>query len=263
MYNWDSKYKVGLKKRIISGALVLSFFSFAFVEDMFQVSKNLDIFASVYKELSINYVDEINPSKVIKTGIDAILDELDPYTQYVQESDVEDYNLKYVSTQYGGVGASIFSRDGKLMISEPFQGFPAQKADIRAGDEIIEINGVNLAGKTNEQVSQMLKGPKNSSVKLLLNRVGINKPIEKALIREDIKQPNVSYYGMLPNNVGYIKLDRFLENSGQEVKDALLKLRENNLSGLVLDLRNNGGGILHNAVKIVNLFIDIPIKVVN
>lgn len=262
MHKWNSNYKINLKKGVIFGAVVLGLSSLAFVEDLFQVSKNLDIFASVYKELSINYVDEVNPSKIIKTGIDAMLDDLDPYTQYVQESDVSDYKLKYVSTQYGGVGAGIFAREGKLIISEPFQGFPAQKADIRSGDEILEINGKSVSGKTNDQVSQMLKGPKNSLVKILISRPGTVQPIEKPLVREDIKQDNVSYYGMLPNNVGYIKLDKFLENSSQEVKDALLELRKNNLSGLILDLRYNGGGILQDAVKIVNLFVEKDVNVV-
>ena len=262
MPHLNFNYKLKFKTGIVVGAIVLSLLSLAFVEDMFQVTKNLDLFASVYKEISINYVDEVDPSKVIKTGIDAMLEDLDPYTQYIQESDVVDYKLKYVSTQYGGIGASIFTRDGKLYISEPFEGFPAQKADIRPGDEILEINSIKVKGKTNEQVSQMLKGPKNSTVKLLINRPEVANPIEKPLIREDIKQDNVSYYGMLPENVGYIKLDRFLEDSSQEVKQALLELRKNKLNGLILDLRNNGGGILQDAVKIVNLFVNKDVNVV-
>jgi carboxyl-terminal processing protease len=257
----NSKSK-NTRRGILAGALLVSIFSFAFVDDLFQVSKNLDIFASVYKELNINYVDDVNPSKMMKTGIDAMLDELDPYTEYIPESDIEDYKLKYVSTQYGGVGSSILNREGKVIISEPYEGFPAQKADVRAGDEILEINGVSIKGKSNDQVSQMLKGPKSTAVNLLINRPGSEKRIEKKLLREDIKQENVSYYGMLPNNVGYIKLDKFLENSAQEVKDALIALKKNNLTGLVIDLRYNGGGILQEAVKIVNLFVDKDVNVV-
>ncbi len=258
----QSKTSFKLKKGILAGILLAGIISFAFADDLFQISKNLDIFASVYRELNINYVDEVNPSKLIKTGIDAMLDQLDPYTEYIPESDIEDYKLKYVSTQYGGVGATISSRDGKVIVAEPYEGFPAQKGDLRSGDEIIEINGVALPGKTNDQVSQLLKGPKSTSVKLLIKRPGISKLIEKTLVREEIKQKNVTYYGMLPNNAGYIKLDKFLENSGQEVKDALLELRKNNLNGLILDLRFNGGGILQEAVKIVNLFVDKDVKVV-
>src|SRR5690606_30441691 len=114
--------------------------SFSFKEDLFQISKNLDIFASVYKELNISYVDEVNTSKLMRTGIDAMLENLDPYTEFVPESEIEDYKMKYVSTQYGGIGAGVIHRDGKVFISAPFEGYPAQKADIRAGDEVISID---------------------------------------------------------------------------------------------------------------------------
>ncbi|MEJ7694178.1 S41 family peptidase [Daejeonella sp.] len=254
--------KSALRRKILIGALAISLFSLSFVEDLFQVSKNLDIFASVYKNLSINYVDNVNSSEMMKTGIDAMLEELDPYTEYIPESDIEDYKLKYVSTQYGGIGATISNRDGKVIVAEPYEGFPAQKADVRAGDEILEINGVSLKGKANEQVSSMLKGSKGTPVKLVIARPGNSKHIEINLQREEIRQDNVPYYGMLEGNVGYIKLDKFLENSGQEVKSALLDLKKNDLKGLVLDLRYNGGGILQEAVKIVNLFVDKGVTVV-
>ncbi|HYK77521.1 MAG TPA: S41 family peptidase [Daejeonella sp.] len=262
MENSKKSGKKAIRKGVLAGALVVALLSFAFVDDLFQVSKNLDIFASIYKELNINYVDEVNSSKMMKTGIDAMLNELDPYTEYIPESDIENYKLRYVSTQYGGIGATTIRRDGKVIISELFEGFPAQKSDLRPGDEILSINGVSQRGKVGAEVSSMLKGPKNTPVTLLINRPGQSQPIEKKLIREEIKQNNVTYYGMLPNNVGYIKLDKFLENSAQEVKDALTELRKNNLSGLVLDLRQNGGGILQEAVKIVNLFVDKDVNVV-
>jgi len=251
-----------LKKALLPGVVIISIFSFSFVEDLFQVSKNLDIFAAVYKQLTINYVDDVNSSEMMKNGIDAMLEELDPYTEYIPESDIEDYKLKYVSTQYGGIGATISNRAGKVIVAEPYLGFPAQKADIRAGDEFLEINGVALKGKTNEQVSSLLKGSKGTAVKLLVQRPGTPKTMELNLTREEIRQNNVPYYGMLENNVGYIKLDKFLENSAQEVKDALAELRKNNINGLVLDLRFNGGGILQEAVKIVNLFVDKGVTVV-
>lgn len=250
------------KKRIIVGLLLISVFSFSFVEDLFQVSKNLAIFSAVYKQLSINYVDEVNSAEVMKTGIDAMLEELDPYTEYIPESDIEDYKLKYVSTQYGGIGATISNREGKVIVAEPYEGFPAQKAGLRAGDQLLEINGIKLNNKNNEQVSSMLKGSKGTPVKLLVQRPGIAKPKEINLIREEIRQANVPYYGMLDNNIGYIKLDKFLENSAKEVRDALFELRKNNLNGLVLDLRFNGGGILQEAVKIVNLFVEKDVTVV-
>ncbi|HEY1061291.1 MAG TPA: S41 family peptidase [Daejeonella sp.] len=250
------------KKALLPVVVIISIFSFSFVEDLFQVSKNLDIFAAIYKQLSINYVDDVNSSEMMKNGIDAMLEELDPYTEYIPESDIEDYKLKYVSTQYGGIGATISNRAGKVIVAEPYAGFPAQKADIRAGDEFLEINGVSLKGKTNEQVSSMLKGSKGTPVKLRIQRPGMPKSMELNLTREEIRQNNVPYYGMLSNNVGYIKLDKFLENSAQEVKDALAELKKNNINGLVLDLRFNGGGILQEAVKIVNLFVDKGVTVV-
>ncbi|TZF86036.1 S41 family peptidase (plasmid) [Pedobacter sp. BS3] len=251
-----------LKKRIIFSCVVAAAASFAFSDDLFQLSKNLDIFASVYKTLNINYVDDINSTKLMRTGIDAMLEDLDPYTEYVPESDIEDYRMKYVSTHYGGIGASILSRDGKVIISEPYQGFPAQKADVRAGDELLQINGVTLKDKTSEEVSNLLKGSRGTPLKLLINRPGETTPITKNIVREEITQPNVPYYGMLANNIGYIKLDKFLENSAQEVKDALTELKKNNLNGLVLDLRYNGGGILQEAVKIINLFVPKDVLVV-
>ena len=262
MNNSQTPFGKRFKRAIITSAVLLGIFSFAFVEDLFQVSKNIDIFGSLYKELSMNYVDEVNPSEVMKTGIDAMLEDLDPYTEYIPESEIENYKLKYVSTQYGGVGSSIILRDEKVIVSETFQGFPAQKADVRSGDEILQINGIPLKGRTSDQVSQMLKGPKGTPVALLIKRPAVSQPLEKKLIREEIKQDNVTYYGMLPNNVGYIKLDKFLENSGQEVKDALVALKKNHLNGLVLDLRYNGGGILQEAVKIVNLFVEKDVNVV-
>jgi carboxyl-terminal processing protease len=251
------------KKFLISAGLVtLAIGTWSFSDDLFQISKNLEVFASLYKEVNINYVDDINSAKFLKTGADAMLDGLDPYTEFVPESEIEDYKLHYVSTQYGGIGASIFSRDNKVYISNVFEGFPAQKADIRPGDQLMKINDITLDGKNSDQVSQLLKGSKGATVKLLLKREG-ESPIEKPLTRDEIKQPNVSYSGMVDGNMGYIKLDRFLENSAQEVTDALVTLKKNNPNGIVLDLRSNGGGILQEAVKIVNLFVPRDVEVVS
>lgn len=249
-----------IKKRALPVLIFTGLLSFSFREDLFQASKNLDIFSALYKELNISYVDEVNSSQMMETGIDAMLGSLDPYTEFVPESEIEDYKMKYVSTQYGGIGTITNSRNGRIIISETLEGFPAQKADIRAGDEIVEINGVPLRGKKYEEVSQLLKGPKSTALKLKIKRYGSD--IEKNINREEITQPNVSYSAMLNDNVGYIKLDKFLENSAREVQDALVNLQKNNPSGIILDLRSNGGGILQEAVKIVNLFVDPNITVV-
>jgi carboxyl-terminal processing protease len=256
----NKRYK---KIGLFAGIALLAGGGLAFNDDLFQISKNLDVFASVYKEVNINYVDDINSAKLVKTGVDAMLDGLDPYTEFVPESEIEDYKLHYVSTQYGGIGSSIFARNGKVYVSDVFAGFPAQKADIHPGDQILKINDIDLTGKNNDQVSQLLKGSKGVPIKLLIKRDNTPQPFEKNLIRDEIKQPNVSYFGMVDGNMGYIKLDKFLENSAGEVTNALVTLKKNNPSGIILDLRSNGGGILQEAVKIVNLFVQKDVEVVS
>ena len=251
------------KQAFFAGVVMLAFTFWGFNDDLFQIAKNLDVFASVYKEVNINYVDDINSSKMIKTGVDAMLDGLDPYTEFVPESEIEDYKLHYVSTQYGGIGASIFVRNGKIYFSDVFEGFPAQKADIRPGDELMKINNIDLQGKNNDQVGQLLKGSKGASITLLVKRESSGQPVAKVLVRDEIRQPNVSYYGMVDGNMGYIKLDKFLENSSEEVTNALVSIQKNNPNGVILDLRSNGGGILQEAVKIVNLFVPKDVLVVS
>jgi len=255
-----NKYK---KQVFFAGILMLALGTWSFKDDLFQISKNLDVFASVYKEVNINYVDDINSAKMIKTGVDAMLDGLDPYTEFVPESEIEDYKLHYVSTQYGGIGAGIFARNGKIYVSDVFAGFPAQKADIRPGDQLVKINDVDLDGKDNDQVGLLLKGAKGASIKLVLKRESTSPAIEKTLVRDEIKQPNVSYSGMVDGNMGYIKLDKFLENSADEVTSALVDIKKNNPNGIILDLRSNGGGILQEAVKIVNLFVPKDVEIVS
>jgi len=243
-----------LKYFFVAAVSCIAILSFSFKEDLFLVSKNLDIFASLYKEININYVDETSAPELMKTGIDAMLESLDPYTEYVPESEIEDYKLKYISTQYGGIGAGTVIIDGKLFVNEVSEGYAANKSDVKAGDQVIKINNIEIKGKDRAQISQLLRGPKGTPVDLTIIRDG--KEIVKKIIREEIKQPNVSYFGMVGDGIGYIRLDKFLENSGQEVKDALVSLNKENPKGIVLDLRNNGGGILQEAVKIVNLFVD-------
>ena len=249
-----------LKFGIIVGLLSLAGLSFSFKDDLFLVSKNLDIFASLYKEINLNYVEETNASELMRNGIDAMLQGLDPYTEYIPESEIEDYKLKYVSTQYGGIGAGTLFIDNKLFVNEVSEGNPANKQDVRPGDQILKINGIETTGKDRNQISQLLRGPKKSAAELVLIRDGVT--MTKTLVREEIKQPNVSYYAMVGDQVGYIRLDKFLENSGQEVKDALVSLNKEQPKGIILDLRNNGGGILQEAVKIVNLFVQKDVLIV-
>lgn len=248
------------KKWWLTVMLLGSILFYSFEDDLFLISKNLDIFASVYKELNLSYVDELNSSQLVKTGINAMLESLDPYTEYIPESDVEDYKMKYVNTQYGGIGASVFYKNDKVYISDVYEGYPAQKSDMRPGDEIVSINNISLNKKNSEQVSLLLKGPRETPVKVMISRNG--KVIEKNIFRAEIRQPNVTYAGMLDNNVGYIKLDKFLENASTEVRQALLEIKKQNPKGVILDLRFNGGGIVQEAIKIVNLFVDRNLTIV-
>jgi len=252
-----------MKKYRLATALFLAAFAaltLSFREDLFLVSKNLDIFAALYKEISVNYVEETNPSDLMHNGIDAMLGNLDPYTEYIPESEIEDYKLKYVSTQYGGIGATTLFIEGKLFINEVMEGYPADKQDLKPGDQLVKIDNNEVKGKDRAQISQLLRGPKGSSVDLLIIRNGT--VATKKLVRDEIKQPNVSYSGMTEGQIGYIRLDKFLENSAQEVKDAAIALNKQQPKGMIIDLRYNGGGILQEAVKIINLFVSRDIMVV-
>ena len=225
-------------------------------EQGFEIVKNLDIFSNVIKELNTNYVDDIKPGELSKTAIDAMLESLDPYTNYITETEIEDY--KFITTgEYGGIGALIHQNGDFVVISEPYEGAPAQKSDLRAGDIILEINGQSAKGKTYSDVSAILKGQAGTTISLKIQRPGESAPIEKTINREIIKIDNIPYYGMLDHNVGYIKLTSFTLKAASEVKQAFMKLREkSDLKGIIIDLRGNGGGLLNEAVDIVNLFVD-------
>jgi carboxyl-terminal processing protease len=225
-------------------------------EQGFEIVKNLDIFSNVIKELNTNYVDDIKPGELSKTAIDAMLESLDPYTNYITETEIEDY--KFITTgEYGGIGALIHQNGDYVVISEPYEGAPAQKSDLRAGDKILEINGQSAKGKTYSDVSAILKGQAGTTITLKIQRPGENAPIEKVLNREIIKIDNIPYSGMLDHDIGYIKLTSFTQKAASEVKQAFLKLREKDgLKGIIIDIRGNGGGLLNEAVDIVNIFVD-------
>lgn len=245
-----------MKKYIILCCLsVVALFTYNFSQDYFEVSKNLDIFNTLYRELNIAYVDETKPGQLMKTGIEAMLASLDPYTNYYTENDIEDY--KYMTTgEYGGIGALIQDVNKKITITEPYEGFAAYKAGLRAGDEILEVNGLAVTNKKTDDITTMLKGQAGTPIKLKIMHLGQTVPLEISLIREEIKIKAVPYYNMLNQEVGYIKLTSFTDNCSGEVKEALLKLKEKNCKSLMLDLRGNPGGLLHEAVNIVNLFVD-------
>jgi carboxyl-terminal processing protease len=222
----------------------------------FEISRNIDIFINAYKQLNNNYVDNVNPGQLVKTALDAMLESLDPYTVYIPESDIEDY--KFMTTgQYGGIGAIIFKRGHYIYISEPYENAPADKAGLKAGDKILEINGKSAKDKTVDEVSTALKGQPGSDIVLLIQRDSTEKPVEKTIKREEITITNVPYSGFVSKDIGYINLSEFRQNAAKEVRDAYIKLAEDkDLKGVILDLRGNGGGLLNEAVGIVNIFED-------
>jgi carboxyl-terminal processing protease len=258
-----------MKKRHIARIILpvfiaaTAFVGYSFKDDYFEISKNLDIFTTLFREVNLYYVDDINPGQLIKTGIDAMLESLDPYTNYIPEDDIED--ARFMTTgQYGGIGAMIRTKGDYIVIAEPYENSPAAKAGLMAGDIILEVEGKSAKGKSTSDVVKVLKGTPETPVKVLIRRPGVEVPIEKTIVREEIKVKNVPYYGMIDEKIGLIKLTGFTEDAGREVREALIKLKENpNLEGVVLDLRGNPGGLLREAINIVNVFVDKGIDIVS
>ena len=219
----------------------------------FEVVKGLELMDLIYQNLDVHFVDEPKPGKLSKVAIDAMLKELDPYTVYYHESNMEDYRMM-TTGQYGGIGALIRKMGDYICISEPYEGNPAQKSGLRAGDKILEIDGKNMVKKPSEEVSQALKGPKGTTiqVKVLRNE---KEQVVIPITRDEIKIPDVPYAEIISNGVGYIKLNSFTQTASEEVKKAFLDLKSKGMNQLVFDLRDNGGGLLIEAVKIVNFFV--------
>jgi carboxyl-terminal processing protease len=248
--NWRNKILILL-------VAVISLTGISSTNSDFEISKNLDIFASLYRELNQNYVDEIQPGELMKIAIDEMLASLDPYTNYIPESDIEDY--RFMTTgQYGGIGALIQKQGSQIVITEPYENFPAQKEGLMAGDIILKVNGKSIEGKNSSEISDLLKGQPGTEIKLEIQRGVDGKIMNFTLTREEIKVDNIPYYAMVDEKVGYIKLNSFTMNAGNEVKQAFLSLKGEspNMEGIILDLRGNGGGLLSEAVNIANIFVD-------
>lgn len=246
--------KLSFRSFILIPAFLFGTWNFAQDEPTsdFEVYKNLELFELVYKTIDLEYVDQTNPGHLMKVGIDAMLAELDPYTVYIPESMIEDFKLM-TTGQYGGIGALIQQQGEKVVITDPHEGYPAQKGGLFAGDEFIEIDGQNVEGLTSGEISEKLKGKPGSEVRIKVDRAGTE--IEKTLVREEVKLSPVPYHGMVSNDVGYIKFTSFTQTSGADVAKAFDALKKDGMEKLILDLRGNGGGLLLEAVKIVNMFV--------
>lgn len=247
------------KTGIIVAITLTAFIFFGFKGDgkNFQIAKNIDIFSSIVKELDMFYVDTIDPNKTIRRGIDAMLGTLDPYTVYYPEEDQSELE-QMIKGSYGGIGSLItydFKRQ-RSVIAEPYEGMPAQQVGLKAGDILLEIDGEDLKGKDNGQVSDMLRGQTNTGFKLTVERPGEKAPLTFDIIRKSIELPTVPYYGVVDKNIGYINLNSFSGKPAKAFKQAFLDLKENKgITSLVIDLRNNGGGLLDEAVEIANFFV--------
>ena len=235
---------------LIIGGLGLAAFK---AEDYFEVSKNLDIFAEVYKEVNTTYVDDVKPGELIRAAINGMLESLDPYTNFYSEAQAEDYRYQVTGT-YAGIGSTIRTIDDYVYIESPIDDFPAHKAGLLPGDKILSVDGEDMKGKNSKEVTDYLKGKAGTSFTLKVERIGEG-VLEKTITRENIKRKNVPYSGIIEKNIGYIKLTGFTPGAGKEVKDAVVDLKTKGASKIVLDLRNNGGGLLHEAINIVNVFV--------
>jgi carboxyl-terminal processing protease len=247
-FNYPFKHAI---PGFIFGAALTGLLAFG---NSWEVSKNLEIFSVLMREIDVYYVDEINPGELTKTAMDAMLEKLDPYTVFIPESEIENHRMS-ITGRYGGIGAVVRKRGEYITIMEPYENSPAAKAGILPGDKVLEVEGQSVKGKATDEVVRLMKGQPQTAVSITIERAGKKMPMQ--VIREEIKSKNVPYYGRVDNSIGYIKLSGFTENAAKEVRDALEELKaEENLDGLILDLRGNPGGLLREAIHIVNIFVE-------
>ena len=242
------------KKMSFALVLIIALYGFKQADDYFEVSKNLEIFSAVYKELHTGYVDEIKPGDMMKKGIDAMMGSLDPYTNFYTESQAEDAMIQR-SGEFGGIGCSSMKRGEYIYITVVHKGLPADVAGVKVGDKLLEINGKSFVSKSIDESSNAMRGAPNTKLNLTVDRAGTK--ISMEITRQEIKTKNVTYYGMVNQEVGYMKLEHFMAGAGEEVKNALVDLKSKGAKNIILDLRDNGGGLLHEAVHIVNVFVPI------
>ena len=231
---------------------------------LFEISKNLEIFINLYKEVNTNYVEDIDPSKLMKVGIDAMLETLDPFTNYIAESQVEQYRFMSEG-RYHGIGALVNVINGEFVVTEPFEESPAYDAGIKAGDVILEIDGLPLVDLNMDEFSAIVKGAPNTEVAVKMRRHGNGEVYETVVVRSDIDIPNVPHFDLIDNDYAYVNLTTFTPNASGNIAKALRDMKRENpeFKGIILDLRDNGGGLLQEAVRICNLFIPKDLEVVS
>ncbi|UXP33911.1 S41 family peptidase [Reichenbachiella agarivorans] len=240
---------------IVGGAVLVGMFSFTLLDDhYFEITRNLNIFATLYRELNTHYVDQLHDEEMVTKGIDAMLESLDPYTDYIPESELESYRTS-TTGEYGGIGAIVGKRNGVNTVLMPYTGFPAYKAGLQIGDQITHIDGKQLKDLPSDEISEMLKGLPGTELHLIVNRYGKTDPILITIIRDKIVISNVAYHGMIQKDIGYILLSDFTTHASEETKQALNALKAKGAKKIVLDLRDNPGGLLDEAVKVANVFI--------
>ena len=242
---------------LLSVVAVMSLWGFDKGESRdFQIAKNLDIFNSIVKELDMFYVDTLNPDKTIREGIDNMLYSLDPYTVYYPEDDRDELE-QMLRNKYGGIGSVITWNENlkRSVISEPYEGMPAAEVGLKAGDILLELDGQDLLGKDNQQVSEMLRGEAGTSFTLKVERPGEKNNLTFNIVRRYIELPLIPYYAKLDDGVGYINLSTFSGNPSKEFKRVFQELKSQGATSLVIDLRGNGGGLLDEAIEIANFFV--------
>ncbi len=245
-----------IRLAVVAGLAMVLLLAARTSPSLFEITKNIDIYTSIYRELNTYYVDDVDPNKLMREGIDAMLESLDPYTAYISEAEMEGHRFQ-MTGRYGGIGAVIRKMDGHVTVVEPYEGFPAQQAGLRAGDRILSIDGNSTEGKDTDAVSNILRGSPGTTVEVEFERPYSEAGVQKiTLTRQDINIDNVPYAGMIRQDIAYIRLNQFTEEAGKNVAQALRDLKsKNDVRGVVLDLRGNPGGLLREAVEVSNVFV--------
>ena len=248
----------------LSVIMLFSAFTMSQSDRLYEISKNIEIFVKVYKELNANYVDDIDPNRLMRIGIDAMVGSLDPYTNYFSEAQVESYRIS-TDGKYEGIGSVVKKIDDYVTIVEPYQGSSVLDAGLQAGDQIISIEGMSTDGKTHEEVTQMFRGVPGTNIRLGINRPVESREFEVVLTRKEVNIPNVPYSGFVDEDIAYVSLSTFTQEAGKNIREAYRDMRNENvnLKGFILDLRDNGGGLLNEAINVSNIFIDKDKEIVS